>query len=173
MELDEEVVPARQIEARVQHGLVGGAGKSGETGLRLRTNQFRQPGGAGPVDQLKLVAARGNERRLEGFKNRSNVFGGKLPAVKRNDAHDADLVVGNGLQEDRRPGMDAVSDQTKQIGQRLLRFPLAFCSISTARDQSLVITPSSIRSNASIAAGAPRIVTCRSLFKVLLRLGMA
>ena len=43
MELDEEVVPARQIKARLQYGLVGGAGKSRETGLRLRTNQFRNP----------------------------------------------------------------------------------------------------------------------------------
>ena len=40
MELDEEVVPARQIEARVQHGLVGRAGKSRESGLGLRTDQF-------------------------------------------------------------------------------------------------------------------------------------
>ena len=47
MELDEEVVPARQIEARVQHGLIGRAGKSRESGLGLRTNQFRQPDGAG------------------------------------------------------------------------------------------------------------------------------
>src|SRR5438270_14018408 len=43
--------------------------------------------------------------------------------------------------------------------------------MSAARDQFAVIGPASVWSHASIAAGVPRTVTCRSLFMVLLRLG--